>query len=158
MFMILDDFSTWMKHSPEGVIVSILICSVFSIFVIYYIGRITKHFVRPSVEHAFYNVILKGWVGTHFKRHIIIGTAVKLHGSGEKIIDAIICLMGTFVVVAALASTITALVIYYLNDGFVYSSYFIFLGSLCSTLTWLLIKNLRYFYRFIINANQAYDY
>lgn len=158
IYMTLSDFSAWMKHSPEGLIVSILICCVFSIFVICYTGRMAKRFVRPSVEHAFYNVILKSWVGTQFKRHKIIGAAVKLHGSGEKIIDAIICLISTFIVVAALASTITALVIYFRNDGFVYSDYFIVLGSLCSALTCLLVKNIHYFYRFIINANRAYDY
>ena len=117
----------------------LVVCTVVSMFAILFFQQcvaISKRFVRPAIEHGFYNRILDTWLGPFLSKHKIIATFIRLQGLGDTVVDAIACISGTFLVVAMLSSATTAFIIEVLANGFHYSLYVVFLVASMSMLTW----------------------
>jgi hypothetical protein len=131
----------------SGLLVVCIIVSMFAILFFQQCVAISKRFVRPAIEHGFYNRILDTWLGPFLSKHKIIATFIRIQGLGDTVVDAIACISGTFFVVAMLSSATTAFIIEVLANGFHYSLYVVFLVASMSMLTWVLGWNMLYFYK-----------
>ncbi|NRB39085.1 MAG: hypothetical protein HRU20_11560 [Pseudomonadales bacterium] len=148
---IFDDEA--LKHfflqSNSGMWLLTLLVVVIAIGVMGRVQTLATWLIKPAVESAFYNTILRRWLGPLLSKHKIIATFIRIQGLGESIVEAILYLLGTFFVVAFLSSTLTAVVLHVSVQGFIFSVYLLGLVFLAAVFTALLFSNMRYFYKLV---------
>ena len=144
--MTLSAIQGFLTQSSWGMLLLSMLGAVVMLFLT---GRLTvllRFLVKPAVEQAFYHQILVRWLGPVFSRHKIVATFIRVQGLGDSIVEMVLYMLATFVVVACLSSSLTAVLLHVYQQGFHYSPYLLMLNSLSAVWLYLLMKNLRYFY------------
>lgn len=141
----LQQYLPWLTTTAEGMCVLSVLAGMLAIVFITLSGAFLKTLIRPNVEHAFYNIILKHWFKGYFLKHKIVATFIKVNNLGEDIVNGIIHLIGMFIAVAFVSSALTATILHLQLNAFIYSPYLLFLMSANIMLAWSVGKNMLYF-------------
>lgn len=139
------DITAWLSSTATGMAVLSTGCGLLAILLLATISHSLKALIRPNIEHAFYENILRRWFTGFFLKHRIIATFIRMNRMGETIVNAMIHLTATFVIVALLSAALTASSIYMVQEGFYYSPLLLALMTCNIALLWALVRNLIFF-------------